>query len=326
MTQNGEWWRDFYVSQTVRSAEMVLSSQGEHLEFVEYEVILPSWSNPILTGITLSTPDSEIRPAIRPTDAKVYVAMGDSISHGQGQASKTYATYPWLVASSLDHELFNLGVGGGKVSEQIAESLSEWEAIDVLTSLVGFNDWYYQQKTLAEYIGAYRSLLEVARRAHPSTPIFVLNLLHTNTPVAPNGVNINVFRGGLRDMVADLQAGGDENLHLVPSDQWMDANDLADAVHLNEPGAEKLASLLSAHISPFLAPPTPAPPTPPPTPAPPTVPPTPAPPTLKPTQAPTPPPTTCLGAWSSCGEGKDPCCTGHSCMGSIWDLMCYPTR
>jgi hypothetical protein len=61
----------------------------------------------------------------------------------------------------------------------------------------------------------------------------------------------------------------------------------------------------------------------PPTPAPPTPPPTPAPPSFAPTSAPTPPPTTCVGAWMSCDS--EACCAGHTCMGSVWDLMCYPT-
>jgi hypothetical protein len=67
------------------------------------------------------------------------------------------------------------------------------------------------------------------------------------------------------------------------------------------------------------------PPTFPPTPHPPTPPPTPPPPTYAPTLFPTAPPTTCSGAWESCGGGQDPCCNGHACMGSTWDLMCYPT-
>jgi GH18 family chitinase len=100
--------------------------------------------------------------------------------------------------------------------------------------------------------------------------------------------------------------------------------------------------------------PTPAPPTMPPTPAPPTLdpsaapsmPPTPptaapssvptpppthdptaapTPPTPTPTTSPTPPPTTCGVAWESCGEGHNPCCVGYACMGSSFDLMCYPT-
>jgi hypothetical protein len=74
-------------------------------------------------------------------------------------------------------------------------------------------------------------------------------------------------------------------------------------------------------------PPTPQPPTNPPTPQPPTQEPTPAPPTQEPTLAPTPPPTNCVGAWASCDPNttSDPCCAGHTCMGSVWDLMCYPT-
>jgi len=75
-------------------------------------------------------------------------------------------------------------------------------------------------------------------------------------------------------------------------------------------------------------PPTSAPtPTPSGAPTPPTFAPTfaPTPPTSEPTLSPTPPPTTCAVAWESCGEGLGPCCAGHTCMGSVWDMMCYPT-
>jgi hypothetical protein len=62
-------------------------------------------------------------------------------------------------------------------------------------------------------------------------------------------------------------------------------------------------------------------------PTPPTAAPTkaPTPPTAAPTFAPTPPPTTCGLAWAKCGDGLDVCCAGHTCTGSAFDLMCYPT-
>jgi hypothetical protein len=92
-------------------------------------------------------------------------------------------------------------------------------------------------------------------------------------------------------------------------------------------GGEFFKSCHDIAIVPRAAP-TPAPPTNEPTPSPPTQappptnPPTTPPPTTPPT---TPPPTACVGAWGSCAEGSDPCCAGHTCMGSEWDRMCYPT-
>lgn len=242
--QNGVRWRDVYVGKSATNLDMAITSQHQG-EYVRYEVIMPSWSNPLFRGVT----QGSLRTFEMP-ETSVYVALGDSISHGSGQASKTYETYPWQVASTLNAELFNLAVGGGKVSNMIAEQLEDWNNIDILTSLVGFNDWYYNGKTTETYIADYRGMLATVRRSHPTTPIFVMNCLYTTASVSPKtGIRFDAFRVGLRDMVAGMQSEGDVNVYLVPSDTWMNSSDLADTVHLSPSGAAKLASRLSDFIS-----------------------------------------------------------------------------
>lgn len=242
--QNGQLQREFYTAKTASRFDMIIWSQSPD-ENVQYEVILPSLSNPLFAGVVEG--DLHSFDALQ---SSVYVALGDSITHGVGQASKTFQTYAWQVATDLGAELFNLAVSGGKVSNQVAEQLVDWPRIDVITSLVGYNDWYYAGKSMETYIADYREMLATVRRTHPTTPVFVLNCLYTTSSTSPRtGIPLEDFRVGLRAMVADLQSQGDADMYLVPSDTWMEAADLADVVHLNPGGAAKMASLLSQHIA-----------------------------------------------------------------------------
>ena len=79
-----------------------------------YELVLPSFSNPILESFTID--DKSYLRADKSKQLKKYLAIGDSISHGVGQDSKSYKTYPFILSKKLNLQTYNLAVGGGKIS------------------------------------------------------------------------------------------------------------------------------------------------------------------------------------------------------------------
>jgi lysophospholipase L1-like esterase len=217
-------------------------------ETVRYRVVLPNWSNPIMTELALDEGHelTDFEQPVRP----VYVALGDSITHGQGQPS-SYEGYAMQTSAALGTELYNLAVGGSKVSVPIAESLSDFPRLDLVTILVGYNDWMNEGKTVEEFETAYDALIGAVRDNDADVPIFSLTLLTAEDTISgASSIPIADFRAAIEDVVTARQEAGDSNLYLAPSETWTnDTTDLSDQVHLSSGGATKLAEALTAHIS-----------------------------------------------------------------------------
>ena len=120
------------------TGKMMIPIKSGGGESIRYEVVLPSWANPHFAGLTLSDGKLEEMPE---RQQPVFVALGDSISHGTGQGSASYLTWPWILSRNLDLELYNLAVGGAKISVPVADMLDEFSRIDLVTILIGYNDW-----------------------------------------------------------------------------------------------------------------------------------------------------------------------------------------
>ena len=60
------------------------------------EVVLPSWHGIDFLGLELA--DGYTLEINENLNRPVYVAIGDSISHGTGQGSVSYKTWPFLLA------------------------------------------------------------------------------------------------------------------------------------------------------------------------------------------------------------------------------------
>jgi peptidoglycan/xylan/chitin deacetylase (PgdA/CDA1 family) len=80
-------------------------------EKVLYEITLPNWSNVAFMGLELEKGYKLIE--MQSEKKPVYVAYGNSITHGTGQVG-TFQTYPFIVSRNMDWDLYNVAVGGGK--------------------------------------------------------------------------------------------------------------------------------------------------------------------------------------------------------------------
>ena len=221
----------------------------------EYEVTLPTFANPRLKGLEIE--DGCKLEAISDKKQKVYVAMGDSITHGQGQQNATYKTYPYLLSKKLGVDYYNLAVGGGKISMLAAKQLKDWYKIDLMTILIGYNDWVFDGKTPDSYKKKYREFLKEVRLHHPETKIFCISLLYTkNHKSRKTGEKYQPddYRKALKSLVQELQEAGDKNLFFIAGDQITSIANLQgdaapkDMVHLGIPGAKMFAEELYKKI------------------------------------------------------------------------------
>jgi len=233
--------------------KLVITSEGKKMR--QYEVTLPTFANPRFKGMVIE--DGCKLEAVPETHQKVYVAMGDSITHGQGQKNATYKTYAYLLSKKLDVDYYNLAVGGGKISMLAAKQLKDWKKIDLMTVLIGYNDWVFDGKTPEAYKAKYREFLKEVRANHPETKIFCISLLYTkNTKSRKLGEKYQPkdYREALSSLVKELQDAGDQNLYFIAGDQITTIDNLQgdaapkDMVHLGIPGAKMFAEELYKKI------------------------------------------------------------------------------
>jgi lysophospholipase L1-like esterase len=236
--------RRFKPKQQLMELEISHDSSGKS---VLWELTLPSFANPELIGFELEQ-GAELQ-AFGHAEKNVFVALGDSITHGTGQGSATHLTWPHLLSRKLDYTLYNLAVGGSGVSVTAGQTLSGFSRIDLITILFGYNDWNGEGDSAEAFQQQYRELLEAIRAAHPETPVFCITPLFTRRDVSKqSGLPILEFRDVIRQLVAELD-DTDPNIHLISGDEISSEANLrtvetGDVVHLSVKGAALLAETL----------------------------------------------------------------------------------
>ncbi len=247
---NGVWLQAFNFPNTQHEMTVSLTSAvaGEST----YDIVLPSWSNPFLTGIDL-VPGKPLVPLVVP-QKKVYLALGDSITHGTGQSSAAYKTYAFLLSEKLGYELFNLASGGSKIAPRITALVNNWTKVDMITYLIGYNDWQ-GEKSVADYKKGLDEDVRTIRTSHPDAKIFLIRQTYTKTVVNGNGVTIEPYRNAVTEIVTARKAAGDANIFVVNGEEIITATtekSLVDAVHLTPKGAQIFADGLYTRILPNL--------------------------------------------------------------------------
>jgi lysophospholipase L1-like esterase len=246
--ENGELIEELKLNAKATEAELTFSSNASGNSL--YEIALPSFANVEFQKLELDDSSTLKNPALK---NRVYVALGDSISHGVGQDGTTHKTWPYLLSRKLDTEVFNLAVGGGKISVPVANMLSDWEKIDLITILIGYNDLHFDGKTAAIYGQKYNALLDAIRTNHPETKIYCITPLYTKKPVSgKTGIEIQQFRDTLTELVK-IRKATDKSLYLVEGDkitseQNLRADTPKDPVHLGVEGASLFADELAKII------------------------------------------------------------------------------
>lgn len=208
----------------------------------EWTVSLPSFSGvkfdgmELVEGYSLAPLAADGRP--------VYVAIGNSITHGVGQDEGSHLTYPFLLAKSLGFQLYNMGIGASRVTSQMAQNLDNLNPT-LITVLWGYNDMN-NATPLAQMFTEYENLLVSLLQKHPQASVCViLQTYTTTTGAAGNPDNtIGALRNGVTALVERLS---ETHPNLFYFDGWTSTEGtsyLVDAVHLNRTGAAKLAEAL----------------------------------------------------------------------------------
>jgi lysophospholipase L1-like esterase len=217
--------------------------------FHHYRITLPSWSNPILKKIEL-VENSEIDPNYQ-NEKSYMIAIGDSITHGVGQKSFTHLTYPYQVSQNLDLNLWNVAVGGGKISQPVAELLAQGPKASHVTLLIGYNDWNFMGKTAEVYQQDLVQFLKTALKHQDQAQFWIMRPLFTKTKASKkSGLPLQVIRDAVDAAILEIN---DPRCHIIESDKFSDASYLRedtdkDPVHLGMKGAKMLAQKITPII------------------------------------------------------------------------------
>lgn len=244
--ENGALIKEFKFGPKETEAVLEFESQNDGSSL--FEIALPSFADVEFQGLENQT---ENLPTI---GKKVYVALGDSISHGTGQDGYGHKTWPFLLSRKLNMELFNLAVGGAKISVPAGEMLKDWERIDLITILVGYNDLHSDGKTPEQYREKYNELLDAIRKNHPETKMVCVTPPYTRKPVSEKtAATIDSFRAELKSLVEERN---DPGLVLIEGDRITSEKNLRadnpnDPVHFGIEGAALFADDLFEIIDPL---------------------------------------------------------------------------
>ena len=248
--ENGRFVKEFAFSRR-DPREVGLEIVSKDSGCSTFEIVLPSYADVIFEGFDGAVPLKPVPAEVR--DKKVYVALGDSISHGMGQHGASHATWPFLLARELDCEGYNLAVGGARVSVPVARMLEDWDRIDLITILVGYNDLHASKKSPEQFAADYDKLLAALRVNHPESAVYCITPLFTKKPLEKKtGHTIDEFRSAMADVV-ERRRKTDPKLFLVRGEDLTSVADLRedspqDPVHLGLKGAAHFAKEMAKEI------------------------------------------------------------------------------
>jgi lysophospholipase L1-like esterase len=248
--QNGEFTGSFklrYNADTLIAFTVEAVDTGETL----FEISLPTWNNLAFTGLEIE--EGTTLKNFTPESKKIYVAYGNSITHGVGQYG-THETYAYKVAEHFNWELYNVAVGGAKTSSAIAAMLrDDFPEIDYMTILIGFNDYNGEGVDTAKYKKRYSEVLNFIRSKHHYTKIFCIAQTYTKQDTSVRtGIPIEDFRKVVYNIVKSRQSRGDKNIYLIEGNRITDESNLKDIVHFSVEGAAAFADSLISVMETFL--------------------------------------------------------------------------
>jgi lysophospholipase L1-like esterase len=212
-----------------------------------FELTLPNLWAVDFVGMQLD--DTYSLDAISPLNQPVYVAIGNSITHGTGQYVSAAKGYPFLLAKKMGWDLHNIAVAGATLGWAIAKNI-KGKQVDYITVKIGFNDWKYVNGPLSVKQAEYGKLLDTLRAYQPTAKIICVSPLFSSDASGAAPYSLQDFRDMVESVVtAKMQT--DPNICLLIGKDFSDASMLAsgDPTHLSEYGASKIADALYTQIN-----------------------------------------------------------------------------
>lgn len=221
-------------------------SNPDGKKWTEWTLVLPPYYGLNFKGVEIDK-DAGLKK-LKEEKKPVYVAIGNSITHGTGQKAG-YETYSYQVADAKGWDLYNVAVGGSKISWPVAKMLKD-KHIDVVTILWGYNDWNAGFTPDGEIIPGYSKLLKLLAKDHPDAKIYCILPTATKTKKPKRGnLTLDDIRNAEKKAVELVKAEGYPNISVINGEELSDVSMLNDKVHFTIDGAAKFADNLLKHLN-----------------------------------------------------------------------------
>ncbi len=215
-------------------------------KFNEWKIVLPTFCGVNFKGVEIDS-NAELKEVKR-KQKPVYVAIGNSITHGVGQDGASYLSYPFLLAQQKNWQLYNLAVGGSKISWPVAQLLKN-KKVDVISILWGYNDWNSSFTIDGEIKPYYKKLISELRKVQPDARIYcILPTTSKRTTSKKGNDSLDDIRNAEKEIIRSFQEKGDKNLFVINGKALTTISDLHDDVHFSVDGAAKFAKELGKKI------------------------------------------------------------------------------
>lgn len=205
---------------------------------------------PLYNGVTElkvgTLPDATIEPLSRPEETRrPIVFWGTSITHG-ACASRPGMVHTAMLGRRLDRPVINLGFSGnGRMESEVAELIAELDAeVFVVDCLPNLQAPEVRDRTPV--------LLEILRKAHPNTPIVLVeDRSYADAWINPGKRKRNVdSRDALREAYEKRLAAGDKHLLYIKGEGMLGDDDEAtvDSSHPTDLGFFRMAELFEGYL------------------------------------------------------------------------------
>ena len=209
-------------------------------------VYLPEGMRPTLHAVRALSGTIEPAP-----EGPRWLAYGDSILEGWVASSPARA-WGAVAARRTGLDLVNLGYAGSARGEiPCAEALAALSA-DVISISHGTNCWTRTPHSADMMRAQTAAFIEIVRQGHPRTPVVVASpVLRPDAEASPNrlGATLADLRAAMEEVVRARVAAGDDALVLVPGGDVIGAAELADGIHPDDTGHERLAEVFGAAVA-----------------------------------------------------------------------------
>jgi len=233
-----------YNENTEKEFEIIAKNQKKE---TLYRIILPITTDIHFLGLEIENNFKLCK--LKKDEKPVYVAYGDSITHGIGQKN-TSETYAYQLAEKMGYELFNVAVSGARTSIVMAEEIRDsFQKVDVITLLIGYNDYSWKGLSAEDYAKQYIKVLNILREKHKDTKIYCISMTYTTQNISKKSqIPADDFRKVVREIVEKRQNNGDKNIFLVKGEDITTKANLNDKVHFSVDGAKLFAEALYQQI------------------------------------------------------------------------------
>lgn len=243
--KNGEFFQEFISN--VDNVEFDIINAGG--EMAEWTITMPSYAQMEFLGMDIEKGSS--LETLAPDNRPVYVAIGNSITHGIGQTNtSTHRTYAWQVAQEKDYHLYNWGIGGSKIYDGVFDNFTDLNLTpDVVSILWGYNDAAYNTAYVENTsIVYYENLVSNICTNFPDAKVVGILPTYTNS----NYAGIDFLRTNQALVLDNLVSNGTckaENVVYFDGSTVTDASSLSDDVHMNDQGATEIAEAVIQALS-----------------------------------------------------------------------------